>query len=718
MNCFKLIRGLIFFLTIIAQAYSSEETTGRFLQWEEAVWSFPKILPSQSFRGKVGDGLLVAGGRNPETGEQSLQSETWYFLPGKDEKDWVGHGPFPLDFKVAEGASVSLERGLLCIGGHPEAGETSAVFELIWEKRPKTVQQHYWPGLPVPLSGAAATRMGDRIFVVGGKPDPSGNILNPVFFKLDLSRRLDYVSMSEEELLDWVRRRNLDLQEAGRQALTEALQRSDRAAARWGDLNREELKAELTDRALPFEEGESREALLRRLLDAHWGDFQWQTLPPWPGRGRKEAVLVPHHDGVAEALYLMGGDSADQLGEETAEIRETYAFYPHRLRSWQKGSREVRLWEQKEPLPAGARLVSGFPVGQSHLFFFGGKESEKEAFQPRGAVWIYHTITDTWIEEPAEWLQTIPEWVWKGGGDFRVLIPNPGGENPHYTLWKASSVQHKRTFGDTRMATLLNSTVVALYLLSILGVGVWFKKRNKDTNDYFRGGQRVPWLIAGMSIFPTLLSSITFMAVPAKAYATNWIYIVANNSTLLVIPVVVYFILPFFRKINATSAYEYLELRFNLGTRIFGSVIFMLFHIGRMAIVLFLPALALATVTPIGVMECILIMGILSIIYCTFGGFEAVVWTDAIQTMVLFAGMAISLTVVFFKLDGGFLEGLALAKADQKFKMVEWNWELLQECWLPLWFRETRECIRLSMLVWVWFPVLSLATPAVSFFRK
>ena len=141
----------------------------------------------------------------------------------------------------------------------------------------------------------------------------------------------------------------------------------------------------------------------------------------------------------------------------------------------------------------------------------------------------------------------------------------------------------------------------------MVGVGAFFAFRNKSSDDFFRGGQRVPWFVAGLSIFATMLSSITFLAIPAKAYMTDWVFLLVNMMVVAVTPFVISYFLPFFRKIDATSAYEYLEKRFNRFVRLFASASFILFQIGRMAVVMYLPALALAAITPLTEIQCILI---------------------------------------------------------------------------------------------------------------
>ncbi len=212
--------------------------------------------------------------------------------------------------------------------------------------------------------------------------------------------------------------------------------------------------------------------------------------------------------------------------------------------------------------------------------------------------------------------------------------------------------------------------MLVAYLAGMVGVGLYFMNQMKNTDDFFRGGQQMQWWAAGCSIFATMLSAITFMAIPAKAYAQDWVYLVGNLMIVAVAPVAVYLALPFFRRIDATSAYEYLELRFNRGVRLFASGLFTLFHVFRMAIVMSLAALALAVVTPLSPSQSVMLMGALSILYCALGGVEAVIWTDTIQTAVLLGGAVLCLAIMLAGIDGGVAGGIAEAAAAGKFHAV------------------------------------------------
>ena len=155
-----------------------------------------------------------------------------------------------------------------------------------------------------------------------------------------------------------------------------------------------------------------------------------------------------------------------------------------------------------------------------------------------------------------------------------------------------------------------------------------------------------------MSIFATMLSSITFIAIPTQAYLQDWRYFVMAFFIIGMAPVAIYYYLPFFCRLGITSAYEYLEKRFNLGVRLFGSAAFVVFMVCRVAVVTLLPAIALNAVTGISIDACILICGILTMIYCSLGGLEAVIWSDFVQGIVLMGG-AVSVLVLLVMKTGG-----------------------------------------------------------------
>lgn len=220
--------------------------------------------------------------------------------------------------------------------------------------------------------------------------------------------------------------------------------------------------------------------------------------------------------------------------------------------------------------------------------------------------------------------------------------------------------------------------VLAVYLAAIVLMGVWLSRRNRSTDDFFLGSRRIPWWAAGLSIYGTQLSSITFMAIPAKAYDTDWTYVLVNACILLVAPVLILFYVPLFHRLRVTTAYEYLERRFHLGVRLFASGLFVSFQLGRFAIVLFLPALALATVSDTNIYLCILLMGGMAIVYTFLGGIQAVIWTDVLQAIVLLGGALLSLWLAVWSVPGGVAAAFTTAAQNGKFRMFDWSWDLTQ----------------------------------------
>jgi solute:Na+ symporter, SSS family len=142
-------------------------------------------------------------------------------------------------------------------------------------------------------------------------------------------------------------------------------------------------------------------------------------------------------------------------------------------------------------------------------------------------------------------------------------------------------------------------------------------------------------------------------------------------SIILIAPVIIRYYLPFFRRLNLTTAYEYLELRFNRTLRLLASGLFVSFMVSRIAIVLFLPSLALHAVTGFSVFWAITVMGIVTIIYCTSGGIEAVVWGDVIQGFILVTGALSAFAFMLAGTEGGIPGFIETAAISDKFHIAD-----------------------------------------------
>jgi SSS family transporter len=215
----------------------------------------------------------------------------------------------------------------------------------------------------------------------------------------------------------------------------------------------------------------------------------------------------------------------------------------------------------------------------------------------------------------------------------------------------------------------VNYITLGIYLVATVALGLWFSGRNRTTTDYFKASRGIPWIVVGISM--SNVSSISYMSIPAKAFTGNWTVFFVNLPILLLAPLIIAVVLPRFQRLKSASAYEFLETRFGLVARIYGAAAFILLQVGRMALVIYMPALALAAVTDINIYLCILLIGVLSAVYSVLGGISAVVWTDFVQTVFLLCAAALCFVLVATRLDGGLKEMADIATRDHKLQLLE-----------------------------------------------
>lgn len=241
---------------------------------------------------------------------------------------------------------------------------------------------------------------------------------------------------------------------------------------------------------------------------------------------------------------------------------------------------------------------------------------------------------------------------------------------------------------DTPGFGALNWSVIVMYLLAMLAVGVYFTRRaSTSTDSYFTAEGRIPAWAAGFSIYATTLSAITYMSTPEQAYLADWSYAAGNLAIFAIVPLLVYFYVPFFRKLNVVTAYDYLEERFSPLMRVLGSVMFVGFHIGRIAVVIYLPTLAISAVTDMNPVLIAAAVGVLAVVYTFLGGIEGVIWADVIQGIVLLLGAVVILVVGVSAIDGGVGTVIADGVADDKFiSAANWNLTNTAAAAIPLIF--------------------------------
>jgi SSS family solute:Na+ symporter len=172
-----------------------------------------------------------------------------------------------------------------------------------------------------------------------------------------------------------------------------------------------------------------------------------------------------------------------------------------------------------------------------------------------------------------------------------------------------------------------------------------------------------------MSIFATFVSSISFLALPGKAYMTNWNAFVFSLSIPLASFAAVKFFVPLYRKVGNVSAYYYLELRFGSWARIYASVCYILTQLMRTGAILLLLALPVNALFGWDVKTVIIVTGLAVIIYSMLGGIQAVIWTDTIQGIILIAGAVICGVYLTFSMPEGPKQLFEIASANHKFNL-------------------------------------------------
>ena len=405
-----------------------------------------------------------------------------------------------------------------------------------------------------------------------------------------------------------------------------------------------------------------RYTALSELSDASYTE-KWQLVGEIPGPARAQHIAaIQNGDQKEKLLVVYGGYDA----ETKQPLHDGYGLVLSQL-SQTSQLPQSAPWRKLAPLPENTTTIGAafLPSGHQHILLVGGfgekgwvdralrgsTETDPVKLGWQRKILAYNCVTDAWCEYGEIAAADSPRCgaaagIRPGKTPEQYTLIIAGGEIAPATRTDAISVA---SFRKTGKFGAMAWAVVGVYALLMVGMACFFIFKKKDENDYFRGGNRIPWYVAGMSIFATMLSSITFIAIPTQAYLQDWRYFVMAFFIIGMAPVAIYYYLPFFCRLGITSAYEYLEKRFNLGVRLFGSAAFVVFMVCRVAVVTLLPAIALNAVTGISIDACILICGILTMIYCSLGGLEAVIWSDFVQGIVLMGGAVSVLVLLILK---------------------------------------------------------------------
>lgn len=220
---------------------------------------------------------------------------------------------------------------------------------------------------------------------------------------------------------------------------------------------------------------------------------------------------------------------------------------------------------------------------------------------------------------------------------------------------------------------ILNTAILVVYLAGMVAIGLRLATRQETTEDYFLAGRSMPWLAVGMSMFASLTSATTYMAVPAFAYEHNIAMIFGVAMSLAAAPILAWLIYPVYRRQRVTTSYEYILVRYGTNARRAVSGLFILSRLGWLGIVIYAPAKAISVASGLPLLPAIAVMGLLAVTYTVLGGLSAVIWTDVVQFVVLVGGAIWLVATLVVHVPGGAAEITRTAARAGKFDVFDWT---------------------------------------------
>ncbi|MEW4564547.1 sodium:solute symporter [Bremerella sp. JC770] len=227
--------------------------------------------------------------------------------------------------------------------------------------------------------------------------------------------------------------------------------------------------------------------------------------------------------------------------------------------------------------------------------------------------------------------------------------------------------------------------VLVVYLVGVVGLGVWFFRKSRSPEGYMAASRSMPGWVVGLSIFGTYVSSISFLALPGKAFSSDWNAIAFSFSLPLAAWIATTWFVPYYRKGDAVSAYEHLEQRFGVWARTYAATCYLLTQVARMGSVMYLLALPLHQLLGWNIPALILVTGGLTTLYTLLGGIEGVIWTDALQSVVLATGAVACAIILPLSMPDGAAQMLEIATEHNKFSLGAMGLSLSQPTfWIVL----------------------------------
>lgn len=226
--------------------------------------------------------------------------------------------------------------------------------------------------------------------------------------------------------------------------------------------------------------------------------------------------------------------------------------------------------------------------------------------------------------------------------------------------------------------TILDWTVLFGTLLAIVAYGTWRTRQSKSINDYLRGGNQMNWFTIGVSVMATQASAITFLSAPGLGYESGLRFVQFYFGLPLALIIVSAFIIPIYYRLKVYTAYEYLESRFDLKTRLLAAFLFLVQRGLAAGLTIFAPAIILSTLLGWNLNFTNIFVGALVIIYTVTGGSKAVSITQKLQMGIIMLGMTLAFVILILEIQDftNFGTALQVAGSAGRMQVLDFNFDL------------------------------------------
>jgi Na+/proline symporter len=220
--------------------------------------------------------------------------------------------------------------------------------------------------------------------------------------------------------------------------------------------------------------------------------------------------------------------------------------------------------------------------------------------------------------------------------------------------------------------------IFVLYLGGTIAIGMWNSREGKDIDSYYLGNRSLPWWAVGLSVMATQASAITFIGTTGQAFNDGMRFLQIYLPLPIVIVILCISFAPFFYRAKVYTAYEYLERRFDAKTRALTSFLFQCSRGMSVGIILYAPSVVLSIILGWNEQSTILLMGLTTVLYTSFGGVRAVVWTDAMQMLLMFVGVFAGIYLVIKGLpqDIGLSDAVYLGSVANRWNAIDLSFNL------------------------------------------